>query len=319
MRRDCGLTVIGLILIALAVVVLAVILFPVLSRERDHRQFTCLSNVKQITLACIMYAQDYGETFPTCVADDQDGTAHAVGGIFADRTIEQVKRDAARRYGEEYADARWMWQLADLVAPYVKSEDIFNCPESVKVDPDYRIRSYTIGTDKETGESDPRDPLLRLVRKNPELPYRKVWQSGSYTYMCMHHPHKKGNRAADYGADFVYLWDIAVGLGYLDPLGASADPQEYVACGNALGIFSNPVWKPILMCRSWGAHERYHEDYARVHAIPPELAPAFGLTARQVTPTVPVGKPIGFADGHVKYWRNDFYHSLALLFTPNRF
>jgi hypothetical protein len=321
MACNRGLTRTGVIILGVVAVVVCVILYPVFVRGPDHHPYkaVCLSNIKQITLACIMYAQDYGETLPTCVADDQDGTAHAVGGVFADRTIEQVKRDAAERYGEEYADARWMWQLADLVAPYIKSEDIFNCLKAVKVDADYRIRSYAIGTDKLTGEKDPRDPLLRLVRKNPELPYRKVWQSGSYTYMCMHHPHKSGRRAAAYGSDFMSLWDVAAALGYLDPSGASADPQDYFACGNAYSGFSSPVYKPLVMCRSWGVHEDYSEDYARAHAIPPELAPDFGLTERQVTPTIPVAKPMGFADGHAKYWRSGFYDWMALLFTPNRF
>jgi len=47
------------------IAILAAILFPVFARAREKaRQTSCLSNVKEIMLAVLMYAQDYDETLP---------------------------------------------------------------------------------------------------------------------------------------------------------------------------------------------------------------------------------------------------------------
>ena len=45
--------------------ILAAILFPVFAQSREKaRQVSCLSNLKQQSLAVIMYSQDYDETLP---------------------------------------------------------------------------------------------------------------------------------------------------------------------------------------------------------------------------------------------------------------
>jgi hypothetical protein len=166
------------VLIAIVAILAAVYFdFPTLARAREAaRKATCLSNVKQIALACLMYCADYDEVLPACVADDSEGTAHAVGGVYQDRTRDALSDDIKARYGEQYLDGRWMWQLADLLTPYVRGRDIFNCPTLMRRDPRARVECYVVGTDKQTGEPDPRDPLRALV---PGKNKRKVWQSGS--------------------------------------------------------------------------------------------------------------------------------------------
>jgi len=65
MRRVTGFTLIELLVVIAIIAILAAILFPVFARAREKaRQTSCLSNVKQITLACLMYAQDYDEMLP---------------------------------------------------------------------------------------------------------------------------------------------------------------------------------------------------------------------------------------------------------------
>ncbi len=60
MRR--GFTLIELLVVIAIIAILAAILFPVFARAREKaRQSTCLSNVKQIMLGVLMYAQDYDE------------------------------------------------------------------------------------------------------------------------------------------------------------------------------------------------------------------------------------------------------------------
>ncbi len=64
-RRRVGFTLIELLVVIAIIAILAAILFPVFARARDRaRQTTCLSNVRQISLALMMYAQDHNETYP---------------------------------------------------------------------------------------------------------------------------------------------------------------------------------------------------------------------------------------------------------------
>jgi prepilin-type processing-associated H-X9-DG protein len=56
---------IELLVVIAIIAILAAILFPVFSKAREKaRQTSCLSNLKQIDLAFLMYAQDYDESYP---------------------------------------------------------------------------------------------------------------------------------------------------------------------------------------------------------------------------------------------------------------
>ncbi|HOM82029.1 MAG TPA: DUF1559 domain-containing protein [Armatimonadota bacterium] len=64
MRRR-GFTLIELLVVIAIIAILAAILFPVFARARENaRKTTCLSNVKQLGNAMMMYVQDYDERFP---------------------------------------------------------------------------------------------------------------------------------------------------------------------------------------------------------------------------------------------------------------
>jgi prepilin-type N-terminal cleavage/methylation domain-containing protein/prepilin-type processing-associated H-X9-DG protein len=61
-RRYPGFTLIELLVVIAIIAILAAILFPVFARAREKaRQTACLSNVKQLSLAVMMYTQDYDE------------------------------------------------------------------------------------------------------------------------------------------------------------------------------------------------------------------------------------------------------------------
>ncbi|MHB8994820.1 MAG: prepilin-type N-terminal cleavage/methylation domain-containing protein [Armatimonadota bacterium] len=65
MQHRRGFTLIELLVVIAIIAILAAILFPVFARAREKaRQSSCLSNIKQIGLATMMYCQDYDETFP---------------------------------------------------------------------------------------------------------------------------------------------------------------------------------------------------------------------------------------------------------------
>jgi len=331
MRCNRGLTLVGLLVVVVIAAIAAALVLPAFSRAlaraaQGREKATCLSNLRQLALACIMYCAEYDEMLPACVADDRDGTAHAVGGVYTNWKMEALRRDVRAKYGDEYVDGRWMWQLGDLLLPaagsrkvvgamtmahpmwtgYVRSTEVFECPALVRRDPSFGLRTYLIGLDKENRE-DRHDPLLRIVANAGWLPVRKTWQSGSYVYMCMHYPQGAGVRASDYGAEWFSLWDAAKRIGII---GDGADPRDYLACGNSLAIFRDPVMEPLLMCRSFGAHEGYDADYVAGHGLPPELGGA--------APTIPLSAPMAFADGHVKYVTLGFYDMLAFMLSPNQ-
>jgi len=57
-----GFTLIELLVVIAIIAILAAILFPVFARAREKaRQTSCLSNIKQLGLGWLMYAEDYDE------------------------------------------------------------------------------------------------------------------------------------------------------------------------------------------------------------------------------------------------------------------
>ncbi|MHB8996871.1 MAG: prepilin-type N-terminal cleavage/methylation domain-containing protein [Armatimonadota bacterium] len=90
-----GFTLIELLVVIAIIAILAAILFPVFAKAREKaRQSSCLSNCKQLALACLSYAQDYDE------------------------------RLAPWQY---LANGVWVY-YPTLYVPYIKSEQIWVCP-----------------------------------------------------------------------------------------------------------------------------------------------------------------------------------------------
>jgi prepilin-type N-terminal cleavage/methylation domain-containing protein/prepilin-type processing-associated H-X9-DG protein len=105
-RRRSAFTLIELLVVIAIIAILAAILFPVFARARDKaRQATCMSNLKQIGLALMQYAQDYDESHP---------------GVWFGPVSKQP--------WSQPSDATTFYKWMDAVFPYVKNEQVFNCP-----------------------------------------------------------------------------------------------------------------------------------------------------------------------------------------------
>ncbi len=64
-NENKGFTLIELLVVIAIIAILAAILFPVFAQAREKaRQTSCASNMKQLSVAILMYAQDYDENTP---------------------------------------------------------------------------------------------------------------------------------------------------------------------------------------------------------------------------------------------------------------
>src|SRR4051812_19231645 len=82
MKKNRAFTLIELLVVIAIIAILAAILFPVFAQAKEAaKKISCLSNVKQIALASLMYSNDYDDTFAPSqyfdVADQSNyGAAH---------------------------------------------------------------------------------------------------------------------------------------------------------------------------------------------------------------------------------------------------
>lgn len=91
-----GFTLIELLVVIAIIAILAAILFPVFAKSREKaRQASCVSNLKQIGLACMSYAQDFDE-----------------------KNVPAFK----------WANNTDLYLWGDLIQPYMRSYQLLVCP-----------------------------------------------------------------------------------------------------------------------------------------------------------------------------------------------
>jgi prepilin-type N-terminal cleavage/methylation domain-containing protein/prepilin-type processing-associated H-X9-DG protein len=142
-----GFTLIELLVVIAIIAILAAILFPVFARARAKaRQSACQSNLKQLSLGLLMYAQDYDE------------------------------RMCYRYYRYDPAVAGGPHWDTGLVQPYVKNTQINICPDTLS-------RSYGYNVDYLQGQpmalilSPAETCMICDIKRNPAGSYGDVYVS----------------------------------------------------------------------------------------------------------------------------------------------
>jgi prepilin-type N-terminal cleavage/methylation domain-containing protein/prepilin-type processing-associated H-X9-DG protein len=83
-----GFTLIELLVVIAIIAILAAILFPVFAQAREKaRQASCLSNLKQMGTAVMMYAQDYDETLMCYVNGGSNYWPNAIDPYVKERRL----------------------------------------------------------------------------------------------------------------------------------------------------------------------------------------------------------------------------------------
>lgn len=113
MRRR-GFTLIELLVVIAIIAILAAILFPVFAKAREKaRQSSCLSNLKQLSLGLLQYAQDYDERLPR------------------------------NNYSDSATDHNFVGNLYSILNPYLKNSQIWICPSRTN-NPGYWQNGWTM-------------------------------------------------------------------------------------------------------------------------------------------------------------------------------
>lgn len=123
MRR--GFTLIELLVVIAIIAILAAILFPVFAKAREKaRQAACISNVRQIGQAWMMYVQDSDESFPPNNSPNAPNSEWKArpGGPFPCKPCRPINKVTGLPYDPRV-----------FAMPYIKNEGLFHCPSDVGI------------------------------------------------------------------------------------------------------------------------------------------------------------------------------------------
>jgi prepilin-type N-terminal cleavage/methylation domain-containing protein/prepilin-type processing-associated H-X9-DG protein len=255
--RSSAFTLIELLVVIAIIAILAAILFPVFARARENaRRASCQSNLKQIALGIKQYLQDYDERYVMAAWNLSDSSSN--GG----------------------------W--ASVIQPYVKSDQIYQCPSQPNRD---NVTDDPYDSTSHWGYSDYfYNSNLGLAQTGSNC--QNINDAGAQQTMK--------ESMIEYSANVILLGDGGRGaehnLANGPPAPSYNTGQNYNAAPYGQTDYTkrpNTYYPP-----AWYVHET-------TTANPTSAGFAFtdGKYMQQVNDTHLQGMNIAFADGHVKWYK----------------
>lgn len=138
--RGKAFTLIELLVVIAIIAILAAMLLPALSAAKMRAKgIKCLSNLRQLQLGWVMYADDNDNKIPQNIASDS--------GLLTENALQASAQpgqpDACWVLGQADAAPQWTNDLLithGLIYPYVNNAGVYKCP----ADPTVRNRNYSM-------------------------------------------------------------------------------------------------------------------------------------------------------------------------------
>jgi len=128
-KRRPGFTLIELLVVIAIIAILAAILFPVFAQARDKaRQASCLSNLKQIGMALMMYVGDYDQHYPNSTIEPRASGGYPLPKSVCDQLGVPEPGTHKRCLSNEIYGTGWSGWIANALFPYEKNHRIYVCP-----------------------------------------------------------------------------------------------------------------------------------------------------------------------------------------------
>ena len=251
-----GFTLIELLVVIAIIAILAAILFPVFQKVRENaRKTACLSNEKQLGLALLQYSQDNNELLVSSWFGNAGYT-------------ESDSRPGSTRY-------KWM----DAIYPYVKSVDVFHCP-----DDSGGLVSGVGGA--ETGKFVPYQQLGQPGQPpTPNQAYYGSYAMNAYNFTGQYPDVGPAN-------------STGTGRGY--PMSTLKAPATTIWVAEAAGSFQVDCGGPVLGATKIGSYPAINCESNGTSVDPPTLNDSNPVVFRHGGPDL---SNVLMCDGHVKAMR----------------